>query len=232
MKKASKLAAVFAAAAMCLGMFAMAGCAGGGSGASSASSAASSGANEVEIVEDETELTGIHNAQVTVEGFDPFTIQIDADAAPISAANFIKLANEGYYDGLTFYRIQDEFCMQGGTKGNNAAGNDASLEPIKGEFSGNGVDNPLADDFKAGTVAMARTSQPDSATSTFFITLSSSYVGSLNGEYAAFGTIDEAGMQIVNAIVEKYGAYADQADMGMIADEAKQPVITSIKIVD
>lgn len=209
-KSFSRLVAIALAGVLCAGSFALVGCS----------------------APTEEPLTGIHHASVSVKGFDPFTIELDADEAPITVTNFVKLADAGYYDGLTFYRIQDDFCIQGGTKGNNAAGNDPALDPIKGEFSLNGVENKLADDFKRGTVAMARTQAPDSATSTFFITLSNSYVASLNGSYAAFGTIDDAGMKIVDAIVSRYGLFADQADMGVIADEADQPIITSITIMD
>ena len=222
-----KFASIALAGVLCAGMFALAGCSGSGN----SSNGATGGAGNSEPATEEL-LTGIHHAEVKVADFLPFTIELNADEAPITVTNFVNLADAGYYDGLTFYRIQDGFCMQGGTKGNNASGNDPALEPIKGEFSSNGVDNKLADDFKRGTVAMARTQAPDSATSTFFITLSSSYVASLNGSYAAFGTIDEAGMEIVDAIVARYGSFADQADMGMIADEADQPVITSITIMD
>ena len=178
--------------------------------------------------------SGIHHAELTVEGYDPITIELDADAAPLSVANFCALANEGYYDGLTFYRFVDKFCMQGGTKGNSASGHDPNLEPIPGEFSQNGYDNKLADDFKKGTVAMARTGDPNSATSTFFITLDTSegVSMSLNGQYAAFGTIDDTGMAIIDKIVADYLPNVTDHQMGAIADEAEQAKITSIKVVD
>lgn len=178
--------------------------------------------------------TGIHHATLTVEGYDPITIELDADAAPASVTNFCTLANDGYYDGLTFYRFVEGFCMQGGTKGNNAAGSDNSLEAVVGEFSANGYDNPLADKFVKGTVAMARTNDPNSARSTFFVTLDSSSAvsQSLNGLYAAFGTIDEAGMKTVDKIVEDYLPNVTDKSMGAIDDESKQAKITSIKIED
>ena len=171
---------------------------------------------------------------VTVEGYDPFTITLDADQAPVSVSNFCKLASDGYYNGKTFYRFVDGFCMQGGTKGNSASGNDSSLTPIVGEFKTNGVDNALASDFKKGTVAMARTNAPNSATSTFFVTLGSgSSVGaSLNDKYAAFGTIDDAGMAIVDKIVADYLPNVTDPSMGAIANESKQAKITSITISD
>ena len=85
-----------------------------------------------------------------------------------------------------------------------------------------------------GTIAMARTNDPDSATSTFFITTgeAASVGPALDGAYAAFGTIDEAGMATVEKIIADHLANVDDPSMGMISDEANQPVIKSITIVD
>ena len=176
---------------------------------------------------------GVHHALLTVEGYEPIEITLDADSAPITVENFANLAESGYYDGKTFYRFQDGFCMQGGTLGNSAPGNDPSVKPIAGEFSGNGYDNALADNFGRGTVAMARTTDPDSASTTFFVTLASGpgVSGALNGQYAAFGTIDEAGMAVIDQIVADHVAAAD-AQMGMVEDESKQAVIQSIQMID
>lgn len=198
--------------------------------AASASASASTGANAA----DSEYGSGIHHARLTVEGYDPIDIELDADAAPLTVANFCELANEGYYDGLNFYRIVEGFCLQGGTKGNSAKGRDSSLKSIPGEFSANGYDNPLADDFKKGTVAMARSNNPNSATSTFFVTLDTSQrvSKSLNGLYAAFGTIDEAGMAIVDQIVADYLPNVTDSRMGIIADEADQAKIVSLQIID
>lgn len=177
--------------------------------------------------------SGIHHAVLTVEGYEPVTIELNADAAPISASNFASLVEDGYYDGKTFYRFQDGFCMQGGTKGNSASGQDGAINQILGEFADNGVDNPLADKFGRGTVAMARSMDPDSASSTFFVTLGSGAAvsASLNGQYAAFGTIDEAGMAVIDQIVADHLAAAE-ASMGMVNDPDEQATITSIVMVD
>lgn len=177
--------------------------------------------------------TGTHHAVVKVEGFDPFTIELYADSAPVTVSNFCDLAESGYYDGLKFYRIVEGFCLQGGTKGNSSAGNDTSLPPIIGEFYENDVDNPLADDFKRGTVAMARTGVYNSAKTTFFITLASTenVALSLDGQYAAFGQIDDAGMQTVDAIVNAYLKYAT-GQMGAINNPKDMPTIEYISIED
>ena len=202
--------------------------------ASSAASTSGSGAAGSASAASGSFSSGVHHAKLTVEGYDPITIELDADDAPISVANFCALAESGYYDGLTFYRFVDGFCMQGGTKGNSASGNDSSLTPIAGEFSSNGYNNALADNFKKGVVAMARTSNPNSATSTFFVTLGSGsqVSAALDGQYAAFGTIGDAGMAIVDQIVSDYLPNVSDAQMGAIADESKQAKITSIEIVD
>lgn len=177
--------------------------------------------------------TGTHHAVVKVEGYDPFTIELYADSAPVTVANFCDLAENGYYDGLKFYRIVEGFCLQGGTKGNSSAGNDSSLPPIIGEFYQNDVENPLADDFKRGTVAMARTGIYNSAKTTFFITLATTenVSLSLDGQYAAFGMIDDAGMQTVDAIVKDYLKYAT-GEMGAINNPKDMPVIEYITIRD
>lgn len=255
MRKFNKILAAIVCGALVCGIFALTGCSQGSanSGSASASSestssesadkAASATSSESATATPKTlkkasaegpYATGAHHALLTVEGYDPITIELDADDAPASVANFCSLAESGYYDGLTFYRFVDGFCMQGGTKGNNASGNDATLSTVVGEFSSNGYENELADNFKKGVVAMARTQVPDSATSTFFITLDSNegVSMSLNGQYAAFGTIDEAGMQIVDQIVADYLTKVSEPTMGMIDDEADQAKITSIEIVD
>lgn len=192
---------------------------------------ATAGSNGYIETADETYTSGTWKATVTVKGYNSFVIELDAKDAPVTVSNFCNLAKNGYYDGLAFYRVVDGFCLQGGTKGNSASGNDASLSPILGEFSGNDVDNALADKFDEGTVAMARTNEMNSATSTFFVTLGENdAVGaSLDGSYAAFGTIDSDGMKTVAKIVKDMaGKSADS--MGVLENEKDMPVIETITI--
>lgn len=236
-----KTAAVCVSGALAVSMFALAGCSDGSSSSSSSSSSTTYSStttlssNDAKTPTDEASMSGIHHAVIEVEGYDPINVELNADSAPITVTNFAKLVNDGYYNGLTFYRIQDGFVIQGGTLGNTASGTDDSLTPVVGEFSSNGHDNALADEFGYGTIAMARTSDPDSATSTFFITLDGNeeVASALNGMYAAFGTIDEAGMEVVKQIVADHLDAVDPSSaMGIISDESQQPVIKSITIVD
>lgn len=235
-RKFAKVAVMTVCAVLACCAVLLSGCSQGSQGAASSAASAESAAASAAAASDAStsSMAGIHHAKLVVEGYDPITIELNADAAPITVANFCDLAQQGYYNGLTFYRFVDGFCMQGGTKGNSASGGDGSLKPITGEFSQNGCENELADHFVKGTVAMARTSDPDSATSTFFVTLDSSeQVGmSLNGQYAAFGTIDDQGMAIVDQIVADYLPKVTDPGMGAIANEADQAKITSVEIVD
>ncbi len=170
-------------------------------------------------------LSGIHHAIIEVEDFGPIYIELDADQAPITVTNFVKLAQEGFYDGLTFHRVVPNFMIQGGDPNGNGTG--GSSESIKGEFPDNGVENNLT--HTRGTISMARTDDPDSATSQFFI-MHQNY-NRIDGGYAAFGHVTE-GIEVVDAIVE----YADTVDRnpqsGVITNIVDQPLITTILIID
>ena len=179
------------------------------------------GAVENTVLDTSQELTGIHHADISIRDYGDIKVELDADTAPITVTNFVKLAQEGFYDGLTFWRIMDGFMMQGGDpKGNGTGG---SGETIKGEFSSNGVKNDIS--HVRGTISMARSSDPDSASSQFFIVQSDSTF--LDGDYAAFGKVTE-GMDIVDEICKNANPTDDNGTVK--ADE--QPVIDSIQITD
>mgnify|MGYP001861457333 FL=1 len=114
--------------------------------------------------------------------------------APITVENFEKLANSGFYDGLTFHRVIPGFMIQGGCPKGNGTGGPGYT--IKGEFDSNGVRNDL--DHERGVISMARAMHPDSACSQFFIMVEKA--PHLDGEYAAFGKITE-GMEEADKIV-------------------------------
>lgn len=180
------------------------------------------GSEEGEAVLDTSkELTGIHHAGIDIKDYGSIEVELDADTAPITVTNFVKLAQDGFYDGLTFWRIMDGFMIQGGDpKGNGTGGSD---ETIKGEFSSNGVKNDIS--HTRGTISMARSSDPDSASSQFFIVQTDSTF--LDGDYAAFGHVTD-GMDIVDQICKDAKPTDDN---GTIKAE-EQPVIESIQIKD
>ena len=166
-------------------------------------------------------LTGKHHAEITVKGKGVIALELDADSAPITVTNFVKLANEGFYDGLTFHRIIKGFMIQGGDpKGNGTGGSD---ETIKGEFSANGVENNIK--HERGVISMARSTPYNSASSQFFIMHETS--SHLDGQYAAFGHVT-SGMDIVDDLAEN----TKVEDNNGTVLKANQPVIESIKVID
>ena len=110
--------------------------------------------------------------------------QLTEDDAPVTTANFIELAQKGFYNGLTFHRYAENFVIQGGDP--DGTGEGGSGKTIKGEFSQNGVPNPGKHDG-AGVLAMARSTQKDSASSQFYFTLAAA--PHLDGGYAVFGKV-------------------------------------------
>ena len=166
-------------------------------------------------------LDGLHHVEIEIKDYGTISLELDADTAPVSVTNFIQLAKDGFYDGLTFHRIISGFMIQGGDPlGNGTGGSDKT---IKGEFSQNGVENNIS--HVRGVISMARSNHPDSASSQFFIMHEDS--PSLDGAYAAFGHVTE-GIEIVDQICEDTPV---QDDNGTVkADD--QPVITSVKVID
>ena len=166
--------------------------------------------------------SGKHHVAITVRDYGTITVELDADAAPITVQNFLDLAGSGFYDGLTFHRIMEGFMMQGGDpEGTGFGGSD---ETIKGEFSANGVKNPLS--HTRGAISMARNSiSMDSASSQFFIVHQDSTF--LDGDYACFGYVT-SGMDVVDAICKD--AKPTDGNGSIAADQ--QPVITEIRVID
>ncbi len=120
-------------------------------------------------------------------------IELYPDKAPITVANFEKLVNEGFYNGLTFHRVISGFMIQGGDPLGNGTG--GSKEKIKGEFASNGVPNDIK--HVRGVLSMARSMNPNSASSQFFIMHKDA--PHLDGQYAAFGKVVE-GIEVVDEI--------------------------------
>lgn len=156
--------------------------------------------------------------EMKVKNFGTIRLELRHDQAPITVENFLSLTEKGFYDGLTFHRIVQNFMIQGGDpKGNGTGG---SEKTIKGEFLKNGVNNTLT--HTRGTLSMARSQAYDSASSQFFICNADSTF--LDGNYAAFGYVTE-GMEVVDAITE----YARALGYTESVPKADQPIIESIR---
>ena len=163
----------------------------------------------------------VRHVEIEIQDYGTIALELDAATAPITVDHFCKLAESGFYDNLTFHRIMDGFMMQGGDPEGNGTG--GSKDTIKGEFSSNGVANNIS--HVRGVISMARSSDPDSASSQFFIVQSDSTF--LDGQYAAFGHVT-SGMDIVDAIC----ANANPTDSNGTIPWWEQPVITTIRVLD
>ena len=161
------------------------------------------------------------HAEIKIKDYGTIKLELDASVAPITVKNFVKLVDQKFYDGLKFHRIIPGFMIQGGDpKGNGTGG---SGENIKGEFENNGVKNSIS--HKRGVISMARSGDPNSASSQFFIMHQDSQ--SLDGQYAAFGRVTE-GIEVVDQICEKVTVLDGN---GTVA-EGEKPVIESIRMID
>lgn len=169
-------------------------------------------------------FTATHHATIEIEGYGSVHLELYGNEAPETVANFVKLANQGFYDGLTFHRIIEGFMAQGGDP--NADGTGDSGTNLKGEFSLNGFDNPIP--HERGTISMARGGNDyNSASCQFFIVhqTSESNSYSLDGKYAAFGKVTE-GMEVIDAICES----AEPTDNNGSIAKKDQPRIITISI--
>jgi len=145
------------------------------------------------------------NPKVTIEMENERKIvaELYPEIAPITVANFIKLAKEGFYDGLIFHRCIPGFMIQGGCPDGTGMGGPGTR--IKGEFSGNGVPNPIK--HEKGVLSMARSQDPNSAGSQFFVMVANS--PHLDGQYAAFGKVIE-GIEEADRIVDQPTGFGDK----------------------
>ncbi len=153
--------------------------------------------------------------KITVKGFGSMTAELYPEKAPKTVANFIKLCESGFYEGLIFHRVIKGFMIQGG--GYTEDMGDTDAESIKGEFRANGF---MQNDLKhtRGVLSMARTAVPDSASSQFFIMHKDS--PHLDSQYAGFGKLTD-GFDVLDAIATtptgNYGWY--------MQDVPKTPVV-------
>ena len=161
----------------------------------------------------------VYYADIVIRDYGTVTVKLDQSQAPITCENFVKLAQSGFYDGLTFHRIMDGFMMQGGDPKANGTG--GSGENIVGEFIKNGYENTLS--HTRGAISMARAKDYNSASSQFFIVQQDSV--SLDRLYAAFGYVTE-GMDVVDAVCRD----AKPTDNNGTIPKDAQPVIESVTI--
>ena len=141
--------------------------------------------------------------EIEVANYGKIKVGLDANAAPITVANFKQLVSDGFYNGLTFHRIIPGFMIQGGCPEGTGMGGPGYT--IKGEFRANGIKNNLK--HTRGVLSMARSSMNDTAGSQFFIMHEDA--PHLDGQYAAFGKVIE-GMEIVDEIAETPTDYRDR----------------------
>lgn len=134
--------------------------------------------------------------QVEMENGDIFVIELYPEYAPKTVDNFVKLVEEGFYDGLTFHRVYEGFMAQGG--GYDVNGEKKETATIKGEFSSNGYSQNTLKHTR-GVISMARSNNMDSASSEFFIMYDTNQ--GLDGDYAAFGKVTE-GMETLDKFLE------------------------------
>ena len=185
----------------------------------------------------ERDVTGreIYFVEMSVKNCGKMVILLDRTTAPKTVDNFLSLVKEGFYDGLTFHRIMADFMIQGGGGGNG------SEKAIYGEFDSNGHKNDIQ--HIEGVISMARTDDPNSATTQFFI-CNADARQALDGKYAAFGYVVK-GLQVVHKVTEigmpktylyeYYETYREiwqQYGNGMILNAADQPVIEYVKVLD
>ncbi len=160
---------------------------------------------------DTPELSGDHpQVMFTMENGGSFLMELYPEYAPASVENFLNLVNEGFYDGLEFHRVMDGFMAQGGAS-------DKDIPSIYGEFASNGFkQNTLK--HTRGIVSMARTNEPDSASSQFFICYGNAEW--LDGDYAAFGKVIQ-GMETVDAFLDIPRTYNVRGELSV----PTQPIV-------
>ena len=160
-------------------------------------------------------MNKIINIAITMENGGIINAELYPDIAPVTVENFVNLINKNFYDGLTFHRIIPGFMIQGGDPDGTGMG--GSGYHIKGEFTSNGFENNLK--HERGVLSMARTSDPNSAGSQFFIMVKNAT--HLDGQYALFGKVT-SGMEIVDEIAN---VQRDLSNKPLVEQKMKSVVI-------
>ena len=155
------------------------------------------------------------NVKITMENGSEIMLELYPEIAPITVENFVKLVNDGFYNGLTFHRVISGFMIHGGCP--NGTGMGGPGHNIKGEFRANGIENNLK--HSRGVISMARSGNPNSAGSQFFIMHQDA--PHLDGQYAAFGKV-VSGMDVVDAIA---ATKVDRGDKPLTPEVMKEVVV-------
>jgi len=177
-------------------------------------------------------LEATHTAEIVIKDYGTVKLELYGNDAKKTVENFVKLVNEGFYNGKTFHRAIKDFMLQGGDPKADGTGNyedkDGKKVTVKGEFYANGVANPIK--HERGTISMARGDDMNSASCQFFIVhkTSSSNTISLDGYYAAFGKVTE-GMDIIDEIFKDLEGKTG-SNGAITKDSGNQPVIESITV--
>lgn len=173
--------------------------------------------------ESSAQKIGKYTAVITVKDYGDIELELDGDTAPMTVKNFITLAKDGFYDGLTFHRIINGYMIQGGDP--EGTGYGGSGTNITGEFEKNGIKNDIS--HEKGVISMARSNEYNSASSQFFIVQEESDLikKTLDGSYAAFGHVTK-GIEVVDAIAQNTQVVDDN---GTVLKDM-QPVIEKIVI--
>ncbi len=180
--------------------------------------------NEQDEIE-QIDVSTLPIVKMNIKDMGTIELALFPDIAPNTVNNFISLAQSGFYDGLIFHRVINEFMIQGGDPTGTGTGGPGYS--IKGEFSSNKFDNPIS--HTEGIISMARSNHPDSAGSQFFIVHKDSTF--LDGEYAAFGVVIE-GLEVVDKIATTETDSSDRPKKDVIIEsvtvelngyEAKEP---------
>ena len=178
------------------------------------------GCNRGLLYEKDEKLFGNHTAVMTIKDFGEVKIELYGDTAPVTVANFVKLVNKDFYDGLTFHRVIEDYMIQGGDPNGDSSGNSATR--IYGEFKNNGFENTLK--HEKGVISMARSRDYNGASCQFFIMLGDE--PRLDGDYAAFGKVIE-GMEILEAVADSIKTVGQNGEI----KEADQPIIEKIEML-
>lgn len=149
----------------------------------------------------------------SIRNFGDIDLELLSEHAPKTVENFLELVSMGFYDGLIFHRVIKNFMIQGGCPDGTGMG--GSAKSIKGEFSQNGFNNELK--HERGVISMARSANPNSASSQFFICHKDA--PHLDGGYAAFGRV-VSGIEVVDAIANTATSFGDRPVDDVVIDKA------------